>query len=240
MKNSEIPAHIVKQNEDAKAEQTVKLQTDNIIQTGSVITRGESCRIFVTSVIGQVEGHYLSSHGVKTTKYEHVIPLMAAIEENPMIDAVLIIVNTMGGDVEAGLAIAEMIAGLTKPTASLTLGGSHSIGVPIAVAADRSFIVPSATMTLHPVRTNGLVIGVPQSFAYFAKMQDRIVEFITSQSNISEEDLRRLIMCTDSVPTDMGTVIDGAEAVSLGLIDEIGRENKAMAYLKSQVVEACP
>ena len=232
MKNSEIPAHIVKQNEDAKAEQTVKLQTDNIIQTGSVITRGESCRIFVTSVIGQVEGHYLSSHGVKTTKYEHVIPLMAAIEENPMIDAVLIIVNTMGGDVEAGLAIAELIASMSKPTVSIVLGGGHSIGVPLAVSAKKSFIVPSATMTLHPVRTQGLVLGVPQSFKYFSEMQNRIIYFICSHSSADAEEINRLMLRTDQLATDIGTIVDGEEAVKLGLIDAVGGLSDAIAEIK--------
>lgn len=210
-------------------------QNENLIQTGTTLTRGDDCRIFVLTVIGQIEGHYLSSPGVKTTKYEHILPLLASVEENSQIDGLLVLVNTMGGDVEAGLAIAEMLAGMRKPTASLVLGGSHSIGVPLAVAAKESLIVPSATMTLHPVRTNGLVVGVPQSFAYFSKMQDRIINFICANSKISRDNLRRYIMSTQNIATDMGSVIDGKEAVASGLIDRVGSLADALDCLKGQL-----
>ncbi len=233
MKEQNCEPDIARQNENAQAEQLAKMQIENIIQTGSVITRGNDMRAFVLSVIGQIEGHYISSAQTKTTKYEHILPLLASIEENPLIDGLFLVINTMGGDVEAGLAIAEMIAGMEKPTVSLVLGGSHSIGVPLAVSADVSFIVPSATMTLHPVRTSGLVIGVPQSFEYLQKMQDRICAFICSHSRIQEEKLRAYIMRTDDIATDMGTVIDGAEAVSSGLIDRMGSLSDALSELKA-------
>lgn len=223
---------VTRQNENAQAEQIAKMQVENIIQTGSVITRGEDFRIFVMSVIGQIEGHYLSPHDTKTTKYEHILPMLASIEENPLVDGLLLLLNTMGGDVEAGLAISEMIAGMKKPTVSLVLGGSHSIGVPLAVAADISMIVPSATMTLHPVRTSGLVIGVPQSFAYFSKMQERITDFICAHSKIKKDVLCSYIMRTGDIATDMGAIIDGSEAVEIGLIDKIGGLSDALAELK--------
>lgn len=186
------------------------------------------------TVIGQIEGHYLLSDNQKTTKYEHVLPLLAAVEENPEIDGLLIIINTVGGDVEAGLAIAEMIAGMSTPTASVVIGGGHSIGIPIAVSCDRSFIVPSATMTLHPVRTNGTVLGVPQAFAGLEKMQNRIVRFITDHSRVTEKVLRGLIFRTDEMATDVGSIIEGEEAVAIGLIDEIGGLSGAMEWLRSR------
>lgn len=232
---AELSPQVIRQNEDARAEQIMKMQTENVIQTGSVITRGER-RIFVTSVIGQVEGHFLSLDRAKTTKYEHVLPLIASVEENELIDGALFLVNTMGGDVEAGLAIGEMIGGMKKPTASLILGGSHSIGVPIAVAAKKSFIAPSATMTLHPVRTNGLVVGVEQSFSYFKAMQNRIVDFITGHSSVKREKLLELIMATDEIATDMGTVVGADEAVECGLIDAVGSFSDAISFIKGE----CP
>lgn len=232
---AELSPQVIRQNEDARAEQIMKMQTENVIQTGSVITRGER-RIFVTSVIGQVEGHFLSLDRAKTTKYEHVLPLIASVEENELIDGALFLVNTMGGDVEAGLAIGEMIGGMKKPTASLILGGSHSIGVPIAVAAKKSFIAPSATMTLHPVRTNGLVVGVEQSFSYFKAMQNRIVDFITGHSSVNREKLLELIMATDEIATDMGTVVGADEAVECGLIDAVGSFSDAISFIKGE----CP
>lgn len=192
-------------------------------------------QIHFLSIIGQVEGHYLLPDGQKVTKYEHMLPALAEIEQRDDIEGLMLMINTVGGDVEAGLAIAEMIAGMSKPTVSLVLGGGHSIGIPLAVAAKRSFIVPSATMTLHPVRINGLVIGVPQSFENLNRMQDRIVEFICRNSRVSERDLRSLMMKTDEMATDIGTVLDGKEAVRIGLIDEIGNLSNALWHLKSMI-----
>lgn len=192
-------------------------------------------RIHFLTIIGQVEGHYLLPDGQKVTKYEHMLPALAEIEERRDIDGLLLLINTVGGDVEAGLAISEMIAGMSKPTVSLVLGGGHSIGIPLAVAARRSFIVPSATMTLHPVRINGLVIGVPQSFDNLNKMQDRIVSFICRNSRVSESALRSLMMKTDEMATDIGTLLDGAEAVEIGLIDSLGTLSDAISALKNMI-----
>ena len=196
---------------------------------------GEDGRIRCLTVIGQVEGHYLLGAGQKSTKYEHLIPELVEAEEDPHTDGLLILLNTVGGDVEAGLAISELIASMKKPTVSLVLGGGHSIGVPLAVSAKRSFIVPSATMTLHPVRMNGLVVGVPQSFSYFARMQERIDAFISAHSRCGREELRRLTMNTDAIATDVGTIIDGTEAVRYGIIDEIGGLSDALAALKTMI-----
>ncbi|MBO5040385.1 MAG: ATP-dependent Clp protease proteolytic subunit [Clostridia bacterium] len=192
-------------------------------------------RIHFLTIIGQVEGHYLLPDGQKVTKYEHMLPALAEIEERRDIDGLLLLINTVGGDVEAGLAISEMIAGMSKPTVSLVLGGGHSIGIPLAVAAKKSFIVPSATMTLHPVRINGLVIGVPQSFDNLNKMQDRIVSFICRNSRVSESALRSLMMKTDEMATDIGTLLDGAEAVEIGLIDSLGTLSDAISALKDMI-----
>ena len=181
--------------------------------------------------IGQIEGHYILPPQNKTTKYEHVIPQLVAIEESKDIEGLLIILNTVGGDIEAGLAIAELIAGMKKPTVSLVLGGGHSIGVPLAVSAKRSFIVPSATMTIHPVRMNGLVIGVPQTLSYFDKMQERIVRFVCENSNITSEEFRRLMMETGELMMDVGTVLNGEDAVKEGLIDFLGGLSDAMDCL---------
>ena len=187
------------------------------------------------NIVGQIEGHQLQPDDVKTTKYEHVLPLIAAIEETPEIEALLILLNTMGGDVEAGLAIAEMISGMKKPTVSLVLGGGHSIGVPLAVAAKRSMIVPSAAMTIHPVRLNGVVIGVPQTYNYFSRIQERIVGFVTRHSRIPREDYMRLMTNTDELANDVGSVIYGEEAVHYGLIDQIGTLADALDYLHGQI-----
>lgn len=192
---------------------------------------------YCLSIIGQIEGHYALDSNQKTTKYDHVIPLLVALEESPKVDGIIILINTLGGDVEAGLAIAEVISGLSKPTASIVLGGGHSIGVPLAVSAKRSFIVPSATMTIHPVRTTGLVLGVPQAFNYLEKMQDRIINFITRHSNVDEAHLRMLMNRTDVLVNDIGSILDGYEACECGLIDEIGSIKDALAYLKRQVAE---
>lgn len=186
------------------------------------------------TVSGQIEGHYSLGPGQKATKYEEIIPSLIEYEQSDEVRGVLFVLNTVGGDVEAGLAIAELISSLEKPTASLVLGGGHSIGVPLAVAADRSFIVPSATMTIHPVRYNGLVLGVEQSFTYFKQMQERVNNFIVAHSRISKKELEKLMFDTDELASDMGTVIDGNDAVSSGLIDSIGGVKDALSFLKKQ------
>lgn len=201
----------------------------------NVIT--SECGICIHSMViaGQIEGHFAASPETKSTKYEQCIPSLVAVEENDDIDGLLLLLNTIGGDIEAGLAIAELIAGMTKPTVSLVLGGGHSIGVPLAVSAKKSFIVPSATMTLHPVRLNGLVIGVPQTFANLSKMQERIIEFIVCNSNANGETIRRLMTATDDMTTDIGTVIDGRQAVEYGIIDRVGGLGEAVAELKKMI-----
>ena len=205
---------------------------DDIIKNGSVVTENSEFRIHCLSIIGQVEGHYILPSEQKATKYEHLIPLLVAIEESEEIDGLLIVLNTMGGDVEAGLALAEMIASMTKPTVSLVLGGGHSIGVPLATSANMSFIVPSATMTIHPVRINGLVIGVPQTFRYFDDMQKRIISFICDHSKASPDKIRELMMRPDELATDVGTIIDGDEAVRYGIIDSVGGLSDALRALR--------
>lgn len=187
------------------------------------------------TIVGQIEGHQLLPDDTKATKYEHVLPLIAAVEESPEIKGLLILLNTMGGDVEAGLAIAELIAGMKKPTASLVLGGGHSIGVPLAVAAKRSMIASSAAMTIHPVRLNGVVIGVPQTYNYFARIQERIVGFVTEHSRVSRENYLKLMTNTDELANDIGSVIYGREAVELGLIDSLGTLSDALSYLHGEI-----
>ncbi len=198
---------------------------------GVVSVGGVSC----LNIIGQIEGHYALPDSQKTTKYEHVIPLLVGIEESPDIEGLLVILNTMGGDVEAGLAIAEMIASMTKPTVSLVLGGGHSIGVPLAVSAKRSFIVPSATLTIHPVRISGTVIGAPQTYNYFREMQDRIVKFIADHSSVDPDRLVSLMMRPDEMSNDIGSIVDGPRAVELGLIDELGGLDMALSALRSLI-----
>ncbi len=206
-------------------------QAQQIVDMGSVTpTKGKHV-IHCLTIIGQIEGHYTLPSQNKTTKYEHVIPQLVAIEEDPEIEGLLIILNTVGGDVEAGLAIAELIAGMKKPTVSLVLGGGHSIGVPLAVSAQYSFIVPTATMTIHPVRMNGLVLGVPQTLSYFEKMQERIVSFVTENSGITAERFEKLMMQTGELMMDVGTSIDGTQAVEEGLIDGLGGLSDAIAKL---------
>jgi len=208
---------------------------ESIEKTGGVISRGESETIHCLTIIGQIEGHYILPTDQKSTKYEHIIPLLVSIEENPEIDGMLMVLNTMGGDVEAGLAIAEMVASMTKPTVSLVLGGGHSIGVPLAVSAKRSFIVPSATMTIHPVRMSGTVVGVPQTYYYFERMQDRISRFITDHSHVEESEFRRLLLRPDEIATDVGSIIDGTEAKKIGLIDEVGGLSDALRFLREEI-----
>ena len=206
-----------------------------LTELGSSVIRGERGNIYVLTIVGQVEGHQLLPPDTKSTKYEHLLPLLAAIEGSPHIDGLLMLLNTGGGDVEAGLAISELVASMSKPTVSLVLGGSHSIGVPLAVAADRCFIAPSAAMTIHPVRLNGMVIGVPQMFYYFERIQERIVQFVTSNSRIKREDFTRLMLQTGELAADVGTVIHGAEAVELGLVDALGGLSDALESLYAMI-----
>ena len=210
-------------------------EAEMIKEAGQSVSRNSKHLIHCLTVIGQIEGHYVLSEQNKTTKYEHIIPALVAIEQDRSVEGLLIILNTVGGDVEAGLAIAELIAGMKTPTVSLVVGGGHSIGVPLAVSAKRSFIVPTASMTIHPVRMNGTVLGVPQTLSYFEKMQDRIVSFITRNSRISEEELRRLTMNTGELVLDVGTVLEGEKAVELGLIDSLGSLGDAMDSLYGMI-----
>ncbi len=206
-------------------------------QNGSVTTTGDGICIHSMVIAGQVEGHFAAAPQCKSTKYEQCIPTLVAVEENDGIDGLLLLLNTVGGDIEAGLAIAELVSGMTKPTVSIVLGGGHSIGVPLAVSAKRSFIVPSATMTLHPVRLNGLVIGVPQTFENLLKMQERIIDFIVRNSRAEGETVKRLMTATDSMTTDIGTVIGGQEAVNYGIIDAVGGLGDAVCELKKMIAE---
>ncbi len=204
-------------------------------QTGVSMVSGARGRIFCLTVIGQIEGHYLLDSTQKTTKYEHVLPQLVAVEQDPEIAGLLVLLNTVGGDVEAGLAIAELIAGMKKPTVSLVLGGGHSIGVPLAVAAKTSFIVPSASMTVHPVRTNGLTIHAPQTYTYFQKMQERIVHFVCTHARIEPRRFEELMLAPDEMSTDIGTILDGEGAVAEGLIDRIGGLSDALDCLYSMI-----
>ncbi len=206
-------------------------QQKQINESGSVVTHSHGHTIHCLTVIGQIEGHYILPSQNKTTKYEHVIPQIVAVEEDPEIDGLLMLLNTVGGDVEAGLALAELVAGMKKPTVSLVLGGGHSIGVPLAVAAKRSFIAESASMTIHPVRMNGLVLGIPQTLEYFQRMQDRITNFVTQNSNITKERFTTLAMNTQELVMDVGSVLDGPDAVEEGLIDSLGSLSDAMDCL---------
>lgn len=224
-------------NSESETEERLD-QAELIEKTGEVVPHNAKHLIHCLTVIGQVEGHYVLPSQNKTTKYEHIIPALVSIEQDRSIEGLVIILNTVGGDVEAGLAIAELIAGMKTPTVSLVVGGGHSIGVPLAVSAKHSFIVPSATMTIHPVRMNGLVLGVPQTLSYFDKMQDRIVNFVTSNSNISEQDFRNLMLQTGELTMDMGTVVDGERAVELGLIDSLGGLSDAIDCLYSLIEES--
>ena len=205
----------------------------SIKELGTSKTENGNSTIYCLTIIGQIEGHYVLEQGQKSTKYDHLLPLLLELEENKSISGIVILINTLGGDVEAGLAIAEMIASMSKPTASIVLGGGHSIGVPLAVSADRSFIVPSATMTIHPVRTTGVVLGVPQAFDYLDKMQDRIIKFITKHSKVNEETFRKMLSRTDVLVNDIGYILDGYEARECGLIDEVGGIKEALNYIKS-------
>ena len=202
-----------------------------ILDFGAAITRTPHGNVYCLTIIGQIEGHTTAPNTAKTTKYEHVLPLLAKLEESDEVDGVLFLLNTVGGDVEAGLALAELISGITKPSATLVLGGGHSIGIPLAVSARRSFIVPTATMTVHPVRHSGLVLGVPQTMRYFEQMQQRITGFVAGHSHISEARFTELMMHTGELVMDMGSVVDGETAVAEGLIDELGGLGDALHYL---------
>ncbi|MCI9112300.1 MAG: peptidase S14 [Eubacterium sp.] len=223
------------ENQNKNTEEETSAASD--FETGSITVEKNGHFIHCLTIIGQIEGHYILPSQNKTTKYEHVIPQLVAIEESKEIEGLLIILNTVGGDVEAGLAIAELLSTMKTPTASLVLGGGHSIGVPLAVSCRKSFIVPSATMTVHPVRLNGLVLGVPQTLSYFEKMQDRIVNFVETNSKISAEDFRSLMMKTGELIMDVGTVLDGDGAVQSGLIDELGGLSNALEFLNKTIEE---
>ena len=208
-----------------------------IVDFGSCLTRTRHGTVYCLTIIGQIEGHMTASGGTKTTKYEHVLPLLAKLEESEEVDGVLFLLNTVGGDVEAGLAIAELIAGMTKPTVSIVLGGSHSIGVPLAVAAQRSFAVPSAAMTIHPVRMSGTVIAAPQTYLYFQRLQERIVAFVAGHSHISAEKFHALMLQKDDMAADVGSVIYGEEAAALGLIDQVGGLSEGLEWLYRRIAE---
>ena len=212
-----------------------EMEKEYMLETGSVLKTKGRHAIHCLTVIGQIEGHSLAPQDQKTTRYEHVIPQLVSIEEDPNIEGLLVILNTVGGDVEAGLALAELISGLHKPTATLVLGGGHSIGIPLAVAAKRSFIVPTATMTVHPVRHAGLVLGVPQTMRYFEQMQQRITGFVTRHSHISAARFTELMMHTGELVMDVGSVLDGESAVQEGVIDELGGLGDAMRFLYQSI-----
>lgn len=222
------------ENEKTSAEEKLD-EAELAEKLGQTVSRNSKHLIHCLTVIGQIEGHYVLSEQNKTTKYEHIIPALVAIEQDRSVEGLMIILNTVGGDVEAGLAIAELISGMKTPTVSLVVGGGHSIGVPLAVCAKRSFIVPSASMTIHPVRMNGTVLGVPQTLSYFDRMQARIVNFVLKNSRIDEEEFRRLMMNTEELVLDVGSVIEGEKAVELGLIDELGGLSDAMECLYNMI-----
>ena len=212
--------------------------TDQLAELGCATVRTARGTIHTLTIAGQIEGHQLLPDTTKTTKYEHVMPLLAAIEESDEVDGLLVLLNTMGGDIEAGLGIAELIAGMRKPTVSLVLGGGHSIGVPLAVSARVSFIAPSAAMTIHPVRMSGLVIGVAQTFNYFQRIQERIIQFVTHNSAVQREVFTRMMLQTEELAADVGSVIYGEEAVRIGLIDRIGGLSDALGCLHRMIDEA--
>lgn len=229
--NNEENNDLDTEEENARPAEENTPQADGENRDGAV----DLDRIHCLTVIGQVEGHYILPSQTKTTKYEHVLPALVAVEESPQVKGLLVLLNTVGGDVEAGLAIAEMLSSMRKPVVSLILGGGHSIGVPLAVSARYSFIAPSATMTVHPVRLNGMIVGVPQTFAYFDRMQERIIRFIADNSRISAERLRQLMTSTGDMVTDIGTVLDGESAVKEGLIDSLGGLSAAIDKLNELI-----
>lgn len=214
-----------------------KNELDTIKDFGADITKGQSGNIYTLTIIGQIEGHQVLPETVKTTKYEHILPLLAGIEESDDIDGLLLLLNTVGGDIEAGLAIAEMISGMKKPTVSLVLGGGHSIGIPLAVCTKKSFITHTASMTVHPVRMTGLVVGAPQTFRYFQRIQEQIADFVTANSGISREAFEGYMMATGEIATDVGTILYGKEAVESGLIDHLGGLSDALSALHMMITE---
>lgn len=232
MQNAEYAPFEEEENADAEHPASSIRQ---IVETGSITVEKNGHSIHCLTIIGQIEGHYILPPQNKTTKYEHVIPQLVAIEESDEIEGLIVILNTVGGDIEAGLAIAELISGMKTPTVSLVLGGGHSIGVPLAVSAKQSFIVPSATMTVHPVRMNGLVLGVPQTFSYFQKMQERIVDFVSKNSKMPPEKFREFMLATGELATDVGTVLDGNAAVECGMIDRLGGLSDALDCLYQMI-----
>ena len=213
----------------------IQEKREELVEFGSSEILSRDSNIHCLTIIGQIEGHQVLPENTKTTKYEHVIPQIAAIEESREIDGLLILLNTVGGDIEAGLAIAELIAGMKKPTVSLVLGGGHSIGVPLAVCAKKSMIVPTASMTIHPVRISGTVIGAPQTYHYFERIQDQITEFVCKNSKVKREEFTRLMLSTDELAQDVGSVVYGQQAVSMGLIDRLGGLSDALAALHSMI-----
>lgn len=220
----------INQSSDDKKE-----DREQVVELGSDITKSSKGNIYTLTIIGQVEGHQVLPETAKTTKYEHILPLLAGIEESDEIDGLLLLLNTVGGDIEAGLAISEMIAGMKKPTVSLVLGGGHSIGIPLAVCTKKSFITPTASMTVHPVRMTGLVVGAPQTFRYFQRIQEQIADFVTANSNISKEQFEKYMMATGEMATDVGTILYGKEAVESGLIDKLGGLNDALSALHKMI-----
>ncbi len=217
-----------------------KEEREQLIELGADITKSQKGNIYTLTIIGQVEGHQVLPDTCKTTKYEHVLPLLAGIEESDEIDGLLLLLNTVGGDIEAGLAIAEMISGMKKPTVSLVLGGGHSIGIPLAVCTKKSFITPTASMTVHPVRMTGLVVGAPQTYRYFQRIQEQIADFVTANSRISRTDFEDYMMATGEMATDVGTILYGKEAVSSGLIDQLGGLSDALSALHKMIQKQQP
>ena len=218
-----------------KSAESQKQDRENLLEFGAAQTQGKNGNIYTLTIIGQIEGHQVLPETAKATKYEHVIPLLAQIEESREVEGLLLLLNTVGGDIEAGLAIAELIAGMKKPTVSLVLGGGHSIGVPLAVCARRSFIVPTASMTIHPVRMTGMVVGAPQTYRYFNRIQEQIVDFVASNSKISKARFQEYMMATGEMATDVGTILYGREAVRCGLIDRLGSLKNALACLHRMI-----
>lgn len=221
--------------DESKNPEIKKEEREQVVELGSDITKTSNGNIYTLTIIGQVEGHQVLPETAKTTKYEHVLPLLAGIEESDDIDGLLLLLNTVGGDIEAGLAIAEMIAGMKKPTVSLVLGGGHSIGIPLAVCTKKSFITPTASMTVHPVRMTGLVVGAPQTFRYFQRIQEQIADFVTANSGISKEKFEGYMMATGEMATDVGTILYGKEAVASGLIDKLGGLSDALSALHKMI-----
>ncbi len=215
--------------------QMKKEEREQLLELGSDVTKSSKGNIYTLTIIGQIEGHQIAPENAKTTKYEHILPLLAGIEESDEIEGLLILLNTVGGDIEAGLAIAEMIAGMKKPTVSLVLGGGHSIGIPLAVCTKKSFITPTASMTVHPVRMTGLVVGAPQTYRYFQRIQEQITDFVTENSRITRKKFEDYMMATGEMATDVGTILYGKEAVSSGLIDQLGGLNDALSELHRMI-----